>query len=129
MIEYPYLIAIALIEQENYRLMPLGGKSLPKKICSIDHVKKMGEPLVTQLLIRVFQQSSEAPIKSAFKEESLLLIQIPMNVMQEKIPLLKAKWIKNGDNSIFFSELKQICQDVWSVRFSKEKGIYISSLK
>ena len=36
--EYPYLVAIALVEQDGKRLMPIGGKSI-KEVIRIDGIK------------------------------------------------------------------------------------------
>ena len=52
MIEYPYLIAIALIEQDGERLMPLGGKSLTTALNNNENPMIAGQSLIQQLLIR-----------------------------------------------------------------------------
>ena len=123
MLDSPYLIAIALIEQEGHRKIPLTGKSLASAIGSNESPFPFGESLIQQLLIRVFQLSGEKYIKRCFGEKSLLLIQIPMYEMQDKIPLIKSEWINNGDSEKFLSELKNICEGVWKIYFTREEGI------
>ncbi len=127
--EYPYLVAIALIEQNELRAMPIGGKSLNEPIKSNAEPGKLGEDLAKELLIRIFQRSEEGPLKRAAENKSLLLIQIGMQDMQEKLPLLKADWIKTGDNERFLSEVYNYSDGIWSLTFSRENGIVCSSLE
>ena len=128
MIEHPYLIALALIEQEGKRALPIGGKSLKKALPSDYDPKEEGSLLIQELLLRVFQKSEDAPIKRAFAQNSLLLIQIPIDSMQENIPQLKAQWINTGNNQKFISELQIICEGVWNVIFTKQEGLKVSRL-
>ena len=125
---YPYLIALALIEQDGKRLLPLGGKSLKKSIEIDNDPSDIGKELANQVLLRVFQKSESKPLRRAYGERSLLVIQIPMSVMQEKIPLIKANWINYGDNERLIQDLNQICMGVWSINFSREGGVNFSKL-
>ena len=54
-----YLIAIALIEQNLLRAMPLGGKEVKENLDDPENFKKLGEEVVLNLLLRVFQRSDE----------------------------------------------------------------------
>jgi len=54
-----YLIAVALIEQNLIRAMPLGGKEIKDNIEQSENFKKLGEEVVLNLLMRVFQRSDE----------------------------------------------------------------------
>ena len=128
MIEHPYLIALALIEQGGKRALPLGGKSLKVALPIDKDPKEEGSSIIQQLLLRVFQRSEDHPIKRAFAQNSLLLIQIPIHSMQEHIPRLKAEWINTGNSEKFISELQIICKGVWSVIFTKQEGIEVSKL-
>lgn len=128
MIEYPYLIALALIEQEGKRLMPLGGKSLKEEIKLEEDPVEIAETLVKELLLRIFQRSEDGSLRRASGDRSLLLIQVPMLEMQGQIPLLKSKWIESGDDEKLCSELIDICQGVWSLTFSRNEGTKFSRL-
>jgi hypothetical protein len=50
-----YLIAIALIEQNLVRAMPLGGKEIKDNLEESENFKKLGEEVILNLLMRVFQ--------------------------------------------------------------------------
>ena len=126
--EHPYLIALALMEQDGSRLLPLGGKSIKKALLPNANPGETGESLILQLLLRVIQKSETAPLRRAYKTQSLLLIEIPMISMQEKIPLIKAEWISSGNNPRFMSELQTISTKVWSVSFEKGQGVHFSKL-
>ena len=52
-----YLIAIALIEQNLVRAMPLGGKEIKDNLEGSENFKKLGEEVILNLLLRVFQRS------------------------------------------------------------------------
>ena len=67
MSKYHYLIALALIEQNNVRAMPLGGKSLKSSLGGSDP-GKTGEDLAKELLIRVFQRSEKGTLKILVSE-------------------------------------------------------------
>jgi len=60
-----YLIAIALIEQNLVRAMPLGGKEIKDNLEEAENFKKLGEDVILNLLMRVFQRSDEGALKRA----------------------------------------------------------------
>ena len=126
--KHPYLIALALIEQEGKRLLPLGGKSLKDSIELDNDPGDIGKELANQVLLRVFQKSESKPLRRAYGERSLLIIQIPMISMQEQIPLIKANWINYGDSEKLIQDLNQICMGLWSISFSREGGIKFAKL-
>ncbi len=128
MAKHPYLIALALIEQEGKRALPIGGKSLKTALAKAANPEREGAPLIQDLLLRIFQKSDAASLNRAYGEKSLLLIQISMYSMQEKIPLLKAEWINNGNSEKLISELQTICEGVWTVTFTKGSGTNFESL-
>ena len=86
--DYPYLVAIALIKEKGSRAMPIGGKSLKESIRVNDDPGEIGENLAKELLIRVFQRSEKGNLRRAAGDRSLMLIQISMELMQEKIPYI-----------------------------------------
>ncbi|WP_269622412.1 hypothetical protein [Prochlorococcus marinus] len=127
--DYQYLIALALIEQGTKRLMPLGGKSSTETLSNSELDKEMGEDLVKQLLMRVFQTSEELAIKRSYGDKSLILIKIKMELMQEEIPKIKARWLASGNSEKFISELKDVSTAIWNVIYTKGKGISFLKLK
>ena len=128
MSEHLYLIAIALIDQDGQRFMPLGGKSISKSFDPNGSLADAGESLVAELLLRVFQKSESGRLRRSNGDKSLLLIQLPMELMQERIPLIKAQWIKSGDGEKLISDLKIICDGVWSAAFNREDGLHFSKV-
>ncbi len=123
-----YLISLALIEQGGHRLLPLGGKSIKKSIDIKKLPEEIAKELVHQILLRVFQKSDGNPIHRANGDESLIIIKIPMDAMQETIPLLKAEWIKTGNSIHLISELNKVCKGIWSVLYDKAKGTHFIKL-
>ena len=69
-----YLIAIALIEQNLVRAMPLGGKEIKDNLDESENFKKLGEEVILNLLMRVFQRSDEGALKRASEDKGLLLV-------------------------------------------------------
>ena len=51
-----YLIAIALIEQNLVRAMPLGGKEIKDSIEEPENFKNLGEEVILNLLLRVSKE-------------------------------------------------------------------------
>ena len=125
---FPYLVAIALIEEEGKRVMPLGGKSLKRKISDQLSPGKEGELISLELLLRVFQRSEQGSISRAAKEYSFLLIELPIEAMQSQLPLLKSEWLNSGDIKGFLDNLKKITFSVWSLDFIKYEGVKFNKL-
>ena len=69
-----YLIAIALIEQNGLRAMPLGGKEIKDSLDENDNFKELGEEVILNLLLRVFRRSDEGAIKRVSEDKGLLLV-------------------------------------------------------
>ena len=86
------------------------------------------ESLTSDLLLRVFQKSESGRLKRVNGDQSLLLIQLPMELMQERIPIIKAQWIKTGDNEKLLAELQTICNGIWSAVFNREDGLNFSKV-
>ena len=53
--------------------MPLGGKEIKDKLEESENLKKLGEEVILNLLLRVFQRSDEGALKRASEEKGLLL--------------------------------------------------------
>ncbi len=129
MSSYPYMIALALIEQNGKRAIPLGGKSLKEPINETDEPGEIGECIAKELLLRILQRSENGPLRRSAGDLSLILIQIPMTNMQDQIPLIKSQWINSGNTEIFLEQLKEICERVWSLTFNKYTGTQYRIIK
>ena len=57
-----YLIAIALIEQNEERAMPLGGKEIKDNL-EENNLSTLGDEVILNLLLRVFQRSDEGYLR------------------------------------------------------------------
>ncbi len=120
-----YLVALALISQNDRRFMPLGGKSIEANY-SIEKSstgKESASKVTTELLIRIFQRTEEGCIKRGNEELSLLLIKIEYSLLQEKLPIIKSNWINDGNSTKLISALKDLSEDMWKVEHSKYEGI------
>ncbi len=118
-----YLVAISLANQESLRIMPIGGKSINSSKQGQDFPKEDAQIIFLELLTRLLERSIESPICLANEGKSMLLIQIAMVPMQERLPQLKSNWIKTGDTLLFISELEKICTRLWSLSFKRYEGI------
>ena len=126
--EQKYVIAIALAEQNNKRLMPLGGKTFSGVDTLGQSSKKEVEKIILDLLLRLFQRSTEGSLKISNDETGLLLAEISFESMHNNIPVIKSDWINNGDTDTLIENLKSICSNLWSVQFKKHEGIIFFDL-
>ena len=127
--EQKYVIAIALAEQNNKRLMPLGGKTISGIDTLSQSSKKEIEKIILDLLLRIFQRSTEGSLKKLNDEKGLLLAEISFQSMHTNIPVIKSNWINSGDTDTLIEKLKSICSNLWSVKFQKHEGIVFNDLK
>ncbi len=125
---HPYLVAMALLDECDKRAMPLGGKSIKDYLPLEASPGDEAERISLELLTRVLERSDNNPISRAAKEFSFLLVEIPMEVMQNKLPSLKSKWIENGDNLSFLNKLKSVSNSVWKLEFIRYQGIVFTRL-
>ena len=123
-----YLIAIALIEQNNERAMPLGGKEIKIKIDEGDNFKRLAEDVVLNLLLRLFQRSDDGSIKRLSEEKGLLLVHMHPKRMQKELPFIKAEWIRDGDTNQFLQYLGNLSKEIWTASFVKYKGVEFTSI-
>ena len=126
--EQKYLIAIALVEQNNKRLMPLGGKNFARVDNLIQSSKKEVEKIILDLLLRLFQRTNEGSLKISNNETGLLVAEISFESMHNNIPIIKSNWIKTGDTDTLVEKLKSICSNLWSVQFKKHEGVMFFDL-
>ncbi len=103
--------------------MPLNGKSIDESIdIDLNSSHKVKE-ISLELLTRVLKQSEKGALKQAADDNSLLLIKISTNQMQDNLPAVKAEWIRTGNTEIFIKKLKQISEQVWGFNFIRYEGI------
>ena len=122
-----YLIAIALIEQNDVRAMPLGGKEI-KEDLEGNNLNKLGEEVILNLLLRVFQRSDEGYLRRVSSDKSLLLVHMHPKRMQKELPFIKSEWIRDGDTNQFLKYLGNLSKEIWTVSFVKYKGIELTSI-
>jgi len=127
--EQKYVIAIALAEQNNKRLMPLGGKNFAEVDIISQSSKKEVEKIILDLLLRIYQRTSEGSLKISNDETGLLLAEISFESMNNNIPVIKSNWINSGDTDTLIEKLKSICSNLWSIQFKKHEGILFNNLK
>ncbi len=125
---YPYLIALALIEQDGQRAMPIGGKSIKSSTNLLNGPGSDAEKIILEILLRVFQRTEKGCIARNAGDRSLLLIEMSMENMHQKLASIKAEWIESGDMMKLLSELKQYSKNIWSIYFIKHKGIIFNPI-
>ena len=77
-----YLIAIALIEQNEERAMPLGGKEIKENL-EENNLSTLGDEVILNLILRVFQRSDEGYLRRVSSDKSLLLVHMHPKRMQK----------------------------------------------
>lgn len=120
--ESPYLIALALIEQNGGRAMPICGKSLSAAAAEAMDPGQDGPALALDLLLRIWQRSDGGAVRRASGDSSLLL-QIAMDVMQEQLPGLKAEWLNGGSTETLLENLASRAQSAWRITIAKYESV------
>jgi len=128
MADTPYLVALALLERGGQRALPLTGKSQSPKATPSEDPGVEGQTLALELLLRLWQQSGENPIRRLDTEGGLLLVELPMEVMQERLPLLKAAWLNGGDSELFLQELRKLAGRVWRLQQARYEDLRFVAL-
>ncbi|MEB3264085.1 MAG: hypothetical protein VKJ66_06905 [Synechococcus sp.] len=123
MAEAPYLVALALVEFGGKRALPLTGKSQSSAAADAVDPGDDGRTLALELLLRLWQRSEDGPLQRATGEESLLLVELPMEVMSEQLPLLKANWISGGETAAFLGSLEGLAIRAWRITIAKYEPV------
>ena len=126
--EQKYLIAIALAEQNNKRLMPIGGKTFSGVDSKNQPPKKEAEKIILDLLLRLFKRTNEGNLKISNNETGLLLAEISFESMQNNLPVIKSNWINTGNTDTLIDKLKSISTNLWSIKYKKHEGIMFNDL-
>lgn len=128
MSDFPYLISLALLNQNGTRSMPLGGKSINESSDKESLLNEIAKPIALELLIRILKKSDSGPVFRVAKDKSILIAKIDMDSMNNKLPAMKKEWLIKGDNQLFLSEMESICDVIWSIDFIKYEGIVFKKI-
>lgn len=123
MADAPYLVALALVEFAGKRALPLTGKSQSAEAADAVDPCNDGRTLALELLLRLWQRSEEGPLQRAAGEASLLLVELPLELMSEQLPLLKANWLSGGETSAFLSSLEGLAIRAWRIKIAKYEPV------
>ena len=128
MADTPYLVAMALIDQQGQRALPLGGRSQKDVAPEGDAPEVLGHVLVLELLLRVWQRSDQGCLQRAAGADSLLLVELPMERLPEDMPRLRAAWLYTGDTEAFKAALQTFSPRAWTVSIEKFKPVAMQPL-
>ena len=123
MADSPDLIAMALVTFAGRRALPLNGKSQAATAPQESDPGEAGCSLALELLLRVWQRSEEGALQRAAGDNSLLLLELPLEAMTEQLPLLKANWITGGDTAALLSALEGLAIRGWRVGIAKYEPV------
>jgi hypothetical protein len=123
MADAPYLVALALLEIGGKRALPLAGRSQPASAAEASDPGDEGRTLALELLLRLWQRSDEGPIQRVAGDNSLLLVEMPLELMSEQLPLLKASWIAGGDTTDLLQKLEELAIRGWRILFAKYEPV------
>jgi hypothetical protein len=128
MADAPYLVALALLEQEGKRALPLNGTSrsstsLAGAAAESQDPGDEGRTLVLELLLRVWQRSEEGALRRAGGDAGLLLVELPLEALQEALPRLKARWVSGGGSADFHAGLAALAIRGWRVSIARYEPV------
>lgn len=123
MADAPYLVALALVNQQGRRALPLNGKSQSAEAASASDPGDSGHTLALELLLRLWQRSDEGALQRAAGDDSLLLVELPLEIMSEKLPLLKATWLSGGETEELLKSLKNQIIRGWRISIAKYEPV------
>ena len=129
MADAPYLIALALLEQNGQRAMPLQGTSLRDALPTDADPGEEGRSQALELLMRVWQRSEQAPLRRAAGSVSLLLAEVPMTALMEALPSFKAQWIATGDTEALLRNLQALGGGVWSLAVESRGPLHYERIR
>lgn len=118
MADIPYLVALALVEQEGTRLLPLSGKS-----CAAPDPESDGRTLALEVLLRLWQRSDAGSLQRAAGEDSLLLLELPLEVLSDQVPRLKADWLAGGETASLLRDLRSLASRGWRLAIAPREPV------
>jgi len=128
MADAPYLVALALFEQNGRRALPLAGRSQGQAAPEGEAPTALAHTLALELLLRVWQRSDQGALQRAAGADSLLLVELPMERLPEDVPRLKADWLNTGDTAAFKAALQAFSPRAWTVSIEKFKPVALQPL-
>lgn len=129
MADAPYLICLALVEQGGVRAMPINGKSLRQAIEPGADPGEDGRTLALELLVRLWQRSDDAgALKRTAADDSLLLLQVPFESLNQELPRIKSAWIASGDTATLLDQLQQQAEGLWRLTLERYQPLQFSPL-
>jgi hypothetical protein len=123
MADAPYLIALAFLELNGERALPLTGKSQSAASAAAADPGEDGCSLALELLLRIWQRSDEGPLRRAAGDASLLLVEMPMEVMSEQLPRVKNEWVKGGDTLRCLEQLRTLVSRAWRITVARREPV------
>lgn len=115
--DLPYLIAMALLEQDGQRAMPLQGQSLREAIPPDGDPGDVGRRQAFELLLRVWQRSDGGPLRRVDGDSSLLLAELPIASLMVQLPELKAEWLNGCNTSKLIDGLEALgAGRIWTLK-------------
>ena len=126
MADTPYLIAMALFDQQGRRALPLAGRSQAEVAPIGEAPQLLGHASALDLLLRVWQRSDEGSLQRAAGLYSLLLVELPMERLPEDLPAIKAAWLKTGDTEAFKLALQAMSSRGWTMAVEKFKPVVLN---
>lgn len=123
MADAPYIVALALLEIGGKRALPLCGRTRPASAAEAADPGEVGHTLALELLLRLWQRSDEGAIRRVAGENSLLLVELPLERMSEQLPHLKAGWVAGRDTTEFLGKLGELADRGWRIVFAKYEPI------
>jgi hypothetical protein len=129
MADAPYLLALALLEQDGVRALPLQGQSLREPPAPDAGPGELGERQALELLVRVWQRSDQAPLRRAAAADSLLLVTVPIEALMERVPSLKARWIADGDTAALIEGLAGLGGRLWTLSLEPRQPLQFTALR
>ena len=122
----PYLIALALFDQQGRRALPLAGRSQAELAPDGEVPQVLGHALALELLLRVWQRSDEGALQRAAGLHSLLLVELPIERLPEDLPAAKAAWLRTGDTEELTMALQAMSSRAWTMAVEKFKPVALT---
>ncbi len=123
MAEAPYLVALALGLQNGKRILPLTGKSRPAAAGDAADPGEDGRTLALELLLRLWQRSDDGPLQRAAGDDSFLLLELPLELMSEQLPVFKVQWLAGGETAELLAQLQGVALRGWRISIAKYEPV------
>ena len=126
MADAPYLVALALFEQNGRRALPLAGRSQGQAAPEGEAPTALAHTLALELLLRIWQRSDDGPLRRLGGPEALLLVELPMERLPEDLPRIKAEWLNHGDTAAFQQALQALSLRGWHLSIEKFRPVALT---